>query len=166
MDEVATVLGETAKKTKKLREENVPAFKSCLNFLTEIGKESQAIFRGKMARFYSVVLANAKAGRDWTETAAPGSIVFGPKNGSLGGALIRAAFGSSMVLGSNIEREDSPPTAASNTDSDTCFEQNYAAFRQQAIEDFRSEGNMGPYAEEELVPMGIRNTFRRACYED
>ena len=44
-----------------------------------------------------------------------------------------------------------------------CYESEYKAMREEAIADRKKSGDQGPYAEMDLVPMGVRQILAEGC---
>jgi PBP1b-binding outer membrane lipoprotein LpoB len=44
-----------------------------------------------------------------------------------------------------------------------CYEKAYAEIRDASIADLKKSGNNGPYAEQELVPQGVRMSLEEDC---
>lgn len=44
-----------------------------------------------------------------------------------------------------------------------CYEQGYEEFKKESIQQLKASGQHGPYAEQDLVPMGLRMTLKESC---
>ena len=64
------------------------------------------------------------------------------------------------------KKSDPVPTQAAEAKKLTpeeCYEKAYVEIRDASIADLKKSGNNGPYAEQELVPQGVRMSLEEDC---